>query len=67
MAENGVLRFLGNGSWRLKSRHAIQVLNFESPLPILPCKMPVPNYDVSSVPTLSSGLGPSLMSLTVPC
>ncbi|KAK3183750.1 hypothetical protein Dsin_031036 [Dipteronia sinensis] len=47
-------------------RRAMQVLNFESPLPILPCKMPVPNYDVPTAPAISSGSGQSLMSLTVP-
>ncbi|KAI9176599.1 hypothetical protein LWI28_004883 [Acer negundo] len=45
---------------------AIQVLNFESPLPILPCKMPVPNYDVPTAPTVGSCSSQSLMSLTVP-
>ncbi|TXG54067.1 hypothetical protein EZV62_019323 [Acer yangbiense] len=36
-------------------RRAMQVLNFESPLPILPCKMPVPNYDVPTAPAICSG------------
>ncbi|KAK1567342.1 hypothetical protein Q3G72_011064 [Acer saccharum] len=47
-------------------RRAMQVLNFESPLPILPSKMPVPNYDVPTAPAICSGSGQSLMSLTVP-
>ncbi|KAI9177340.1 hypothetical protein LWI28_013947 [Acer negundo] len=47
-------------------RRAMQVLNFESPLPILPCKMPVPNYDVPTAPAICSSTGQSLMSLTVP-
>ncbi|KAK3199736.1 hypothetical protein Dsin_023151 [Dipteronia sinensis] len=47
-------------------RRAMQVLNFESQLPILPCKMPVPNYDVPSAPAICSGSGQSLMSLTIP-
>ncbi|TXG54068.1 hypothetical protein EZV62_019324 [Acer yangbiense] len=36
-------------------RQATQVLNFESPLPILPCKMPIPNYDVPTAPAVGSG------------
>ncbi|KAK1567792.1 hypothetical protein Q3G72_016671 [Acer saccharum] len=44
----------------------ITVLNFESPLPILPCKMPVPNYDVPTAAAICSGSGQALMSLIVP-
>ncbi|KAK2639755.1 hypothetical protein Ddye_027550 [Dipteronia dyeriana] len=36
-------------------RQAMQVLNFESQLPILPCKMPVPNYDVPTAPATKFG------------
>ncbi|KAK2639753.1 hypothetical protein Ddye_027548 [Dipteronia dyeriana] len=36
-------------------RQAMQVLNFESQLPILPCQMPVPNYDVPTAPAICSG------------
>ncbi|KAK4836824.1 hypothetical protein QYF36_000474 [Acer negundo] len=53
-------------------RQAIQVLNFELPLPNLPSKMPVPNYDVPSSSTPAPALaatamsGNSSLSLTVP-
>ncbi|KAK0595874.1 hypothetical protein LWI29_010784 [Acer saccharum] len=48
-------------------RQAIQGLNFELPLPNLPSKMPVPNYDVPSsstpapAPTAMSGLRKTLL------
>ena len=38
-------------------RRAMQVLNFESPFPIFPCKMHVPNYDLPTAPAISSGSG----------
>ncbi|KAK1568198.1 hypothetical protein Q3G72_021591 [Acer saccharum] len=49
-------------------RQAIQGLNFELPLPNLPSKMPVPNYDVSSssAPAPTTMSGESWLSLTVP-
>ncbi|XP_004504942.1 L-type lectin-domain containing receptor kinase IX.1-like [Cicer arietinum] len=37
-------------------RHVIQVLKFESPLPILPEKMPVPTYFPSTMKTLFSSV-----------
>lgn len=44
-----------------------QVLNFESPLPVLPPKMPVPNYNAPpTCPQVSSGSSQSLISLTLP-
>ncbi|OMO63459.1 putative kinase [Corchorus olitorius] len=39
-------------SFRPSIRQALQVLNFEAPLPNLPQKMPIPKYDA---PTSSSG------------
>ncbi|KAK0595287.1 hypothetical protein LWI29_005303 [Acer saccharum] len=51
-------------------RQAIQGLNFELPLPNLPSKMPVPNYDVPSsstpAPAPTAMSGDSSLSLTVP-
>ncbi|KAG6652752.1 hypothetical protein CIPAW_05G028000 [Carya illinoinensis] len=53
-------------SRRPSIRQAMQVLNFEAPLPNLPKKMPVPNYDVPAEnpllipPLTSTGAAPSM-------
>ncbi|KAG6619129.1 hypothetical protein I3842_05G029600 [Carya illinoinensis] len=53
-------------SRRPSIRQAMQVLNFEAPLPNLPKKMPVPNYDVPAEnpllipPLTSTGAAPSI-------
>ncbi|KAJ0041264.1 hypothetical protein Pint_27750 [Pistacia integerrima] len=42
-------------SFRPSIRQAIQVLNFETAMPNLPTKMPVPMYHIPTDPSLSSG------------
>ncbi|GLT98017.1 hypothetical protein SLE2022_155510 [Rubroshorea leprosula] len=57
-------------SMRPSIRQALHVLNFEAPLPSLPARMPIPNYDIpgtstvkTSEPYLSNDLN---MSITIP-
>ncbi|GLT98016.1 hypothetical protein SLE2022_155500 [Rubroshorea leprosula] len=57
-------------SMRPSIRQALHVLNFEAPLPSLPARMPIPNYDIpvtstvkTSEPYLSNDLN---MSITFP-
>ncbi|XP_017970347.1 PREDICTED: L-type lectin-domain containing receptor kinase IX.1 [Theobroma cacao] len=51
-------------NFRPSIRQALQVLNFEAPLPNLPKKMPVPKYDIPATSSSSSSCEP-LMSDSV--
>ncbi|GLT98035.1 hypothetical protein SLE2022_155630 [Rubroshorea leprosula] len=54
-------------SMRPSIEQAIQVLNFEAPLPNLPSEMPVPKYNIPNTPTIKiSEPCLSKMSITVP-
>ncbi|GLT46158.1 hypothetical protein SLA2020_199350 [Shorea laevis] len=46
-------------------RQAIQVLNFEAPLPNLPSKRPIPNYDIPGTLVIKTS-EPSSLSITIP-
>uniref|UniRef100_A0A803L0D8 Protein kinase domain-containing protein n=1 Tax=Chenopodium quinoa TaxID=63459 RepID=A0A803L0D8_CHEQI len=46
-------------------KQAIQVLNFETIMPSLPPKMPVPIYQVPMMPSDSSSSGPSMLNTSV--
>ncbi|XP_022749126.1 L-type lectin-domain containing receptor kinase IX.1-like [Durio zibethinus] len=50
-----------DSTFRPSIRQALQVLNFEAPLPNLPKTMPVPKYDIPATPSSSSSHEP-LMS-----
>ncbi|GLU08941.1 hypothetical protein SLE2022_258220 [Rubroshorea leprosula] len=46
-------------------RQAIQVLNFEAPLPNLPSKSSIPNYDIPDTSVIKTN-EPSSLSITIP-
>ncbi|GKV19686.1 hypothetical protein SLEP1_g29911 [Rubroshorea leprosula] len=46
-------------------RQAIQVPNFVAALPNLPCKRPIPNYDISSTSVIEES-EPNSLSITIP-